>query len=514
MSTFKGEEKHIVGLKFNITPNKKTYVNRITITGNTRTQDEVVRREIGIYEGGLYSDEELEESINKIKRLGFFSDVKMNISKLEGFEDKININFSVTETKTGTFSIGLSHSNSAGVSFNIGIEERNFLGTGNTLNALISTSKAVKEINFYFLDPYFTQNGHSISYGVFSKQTDGSELSQSSYNINEQGVKLGYGVPVSKDTRLNVNLTASVKNLNCGSTYAGGAQLATLANIRNNWERATEIGGDEKVLTDGEIETGFDAATWVVRTTSTLIYKEGETMGEDNLLTALTDVRETTGGYEPAQCVSGDKNEIKLGLSWGSNTLNDFNFPTEGVANNLKLDIALPIGDFKYYKFDASHKSYHKLGRHATWKTNARLGLAQGYGGKELPFFERYYGGGSSSVRGFDFNSLGEKYVDNNGNLTSNATGGELSVLMGASIVSPLTFIKDSSNMRMSAFVDAGGISRKPSDFGTDDFRASAGVAFTWLTPVGPLGFYAATPLIKKEGDKIKTFEFTLGTTF
>ena len=92
------KDANIVDLEFKISPHKKVYINRITITGNTRTQDEVVRREIGIYEGGIYSDEELTESVRKIRRLGFFSDVKMNVSRVEGFDDKIDINFSVKDS--------------------------------------------------------------------------------------------------------------------------------------------------------------------------------------------------------------------------------------------------------------------------------------------------------------------------------------------------------------------------------------------------------------------------------
>ncbi|SFV87492.1 Outer membrane protein assembly factor YaeT precursor [hydrothermal vent metagenome] len=68
--------------------------------------------------------------------------------------------------------------------------------------------------------------------------------------------------------------------------------------------------------------------------------------------------------------------------------------------------------------------------------------------------------------------------------------------------------------MPISAFFNEGSLSEKISDFKTDDFRASAGVAFTWLTPIGPLGIYAAKPLLKKADDKTKTFEFTIGTTF
>jgi outer membrane protein insertion porin family len=147
-------------------------------------------------------------------------------------------------------------------------------------------------------------------------------------------------------------------------------------------------------------------------------------------------------------------------------------------------------------------------------KTNGNLGLAQGYDGKELPFFKRYYGGGSSSIRGFNFNSLGDKYKDLNGVLTDTSKGGELSLLASASIISPMKFINDSKNMRMSAFVDAGGIYSKASDINLDDLRMSIGVAFSWLTPVGPLGIYAAKPILKKDGDDLKNINFTLGTSF
>ncbi|BAS67891.1 outer membrane protein assembly factor BamA [Bathymodiolus septemdierum thioautotrophic gill symbiont] len=429
---------HTIDLNFKVQLKKKVYINRITITGNTRTQDEVVRREIGIYEGGLYSNKELEESIDKIKRLGYFSDVKMNVSKVPGFEDKINLNFVVEETKTGTFSVGLSHSNNSGTSFNLGISEKNFLGSGNTLDASLSSSKAVKEVNFYFLDPYFTPEKHSLSYGIFVKKTDGAKLDVASYKINEKGGSVGYGIPITKDTRISTELKVSSKKITCGTTFF--TQESTQCNEYSN----------------------------------------------------------------------KNSTEVKLNLNWSSNTLDDYLFPTKGTTNSVNASIALPVADYKYYKLSTSHKSYRPLSKNITFKVNASISIAQGYGNKELPFFERYYGGGSSSVRGFDFNSLGEKYAD-----TEKAKGGELSVLTGVSLISPLTFIKDSKNMRMSAFIDVGAVSTKASSFNAgDEFRASVGAAFTWLTPVGPLGVYVAKPILKKTGDKTKTFEFTIGTSF
>ena len=431
--THENTKTHTIDLTIDISLNKKVYINRITIVGNTRTQDEVIRREIGINEGGLYSNTELDESINKIKRLGFFSDVKMEVSKLKDFDDKINLHFSVEETKTGAITMGVSHSNGSGSSFEFGIREKNFLGTGNTLNAAFSNSSAVQEMSFYFSDPYFTEDQHSISYGVFTKSIDGSSLDVSSYKIDEAGFSLGYGMPLTKDTRIGADVRVSSRDITCGTTFAT---------------------------------------------------------------------------YEETQCANNNKTEVKTNLNWSNNTLDNFNYPTEGHKNNVSFDLTLPIADFQYYKLDASHKSYYPLGNDLTWKINGSLGLAQGYGNKELPFFKRYYGGGSSSVRGFDFNSLGATYID------GKAKGGELSMLAGTSIISPMKFVNDSKNMRMSAFIDAGSVEEKASNIGFDEVRVSTGVAFSWLTPIGPLGIYAAKPLVKKASDQTKTIEFTLGTSF
>ncbi len=93
-----------VNIYFNVSLNKKVYVNRITISGNTRTQDEVIRREISLSEGSLFSRSALNKSVIKLRRLGYFSDVQMEASKVEGMPDKIDLNFVVKETKTGTIS--------------------------------------------------------------------------------------------------------------------------------------------------------------------------------------------------------------------------------------------------------------------------------------------------------------------------------------------------------------------------------------------------------------------------
>ena len=359
----------------------------------------------------------------------------MNVSKIKNSEDKININFDLVETKTGQMSIGAAQSNSTGTSFNFNIMEKNFLGTGNTLNVDFTTSSAVTEASFYFEDPYFTDDKRSISYGMFNKSLDGSELAANNYTVDETGFIVGYGIPLTKDTRINSNIRLSEKNIKCSATF-----------------------------TDEPVQCGIFNA-------------EKQT-------------------------------EAKASLNWHGTTLNHAHYPTEGAMNALSFDIALPMGDIRYYKLSASHKNYQDIGKDLTLKMNANIKTLQGYNGKDAPFYERYYGGGANSIRGFEFNSLGPKY-DN-----GNAKGGELSVLAGASIITPVKFIKDSKNMRMSAFIDTGGIYDENSNFNFNDLRMSTGLAFSWLTPIGPLGIYAAKPIIKNADDETKSFAFTLGSSF
>jgi len=429
-------KKNFLTLLVNIDKSQKMYVNRIEISGNSITQDDVIRRKLQILEGQEFSQSQLDESIKSIKRLGYFSDVKISTRVSSVNTDKFDIFIKVEETKTGEFSIGLSQSNATGASFNTGIQQNNIFGTGNIFNAKFTNSSAIEELSFYFKDPYFTKDGNSISYGFFTKSTDAANLDISSYVLDENGIKLGYGIPLSETSDAFAEASISDVSIQCSVTYAG-------------------------IL------------------------------------------------YEQEQCLSNNSLDFNLSLNYVNNTLNDFYNPTKGSKHTLTSAIALPLGDFKYYKLESRNSNYEPVFDTSTFHTKLNLQLAQGYGNEELPFFKRYFGGGASSVRGFDFNSLGEKYPD----LT--AKGGELSLLSSMAIISPADTIGiENKNIRISAFVDAGTIYDKASNFELSDIRVSTGLAASWLTPIGPIGLFLAKPLIKKTNDTTQTFSFELGTSF
>jgi len=415
--------------------NIKAYIDRIEIYGNTRTQDNVIRRKFTILEGQIYSKQQIENSINQLKALGYFSDVNYKVERKSATSDKVQLTINVTETKTGEISIGMSHSNATGASLNAGITQENILGTGNTFNANFSNSDAVKETSFYFKNPYFNNKGHSISYGFFDKQIDAANLDASDYSISELGFIFGYGFPLSESSLIFGETKLSSSDLTCGS------------NLKNI--------------------------------------------------------------YEIQQCSKTSNTDTILSLSYKNNTLNDFYFPTDGNQTLLSSSISLPFSDNKYFQIESIFKKYSPILTEKTFKFSTRLKFASGYGNDNLPFYKRYYEGGSSSVRGFDFNSLGAKYSD------GKPKGGEVSLVSSIGVASNLDFIGiDNPNMRGILFTDAGTVSEKISDFSISDIRSSVGVQFSWLTPIGPLGFNFATPIIKKSNDSTRTFSFELGSKF
>ena len=429
------KDKGIVNVNVDISKNEKVYVGRINISGNTRTQDDVIRREFNILEGQIYSREDLDNSLSNVKKLGYFRNASMEFVASKNNKDIMDIYLSVEETKTGEMSFGLSQSNSTGTSVNAGIKQNNILGTGNIFNGSFSNSSAVKDIRFFFKDPYFNDLGHSISYGLFNKKIDGSSLDVSSYKIDETGGSFGYGIPLDKTSDIFANLNISNIDLLCGSTLA-------------------------------------------------------------------------SSGFEFAQCNANKNLDITSSLEFSQNTLNDFMFPTSGLKNTLVFNSSIPGSDFSYFQLSGNHSSFYPVSDQLTLNFKTKLAFGRGFGDEELPFYKKYYGGGSSSVKGFDFNSLGPKYPN------GLAKGGEVSYLSNISLISPVTFMEDSENMRVAGFIDVGSINENFSDFGINEMRASTGIALTWATPLGPLGIYYAQPILKKADDNIESLSFTLGSSF
>ena len=207
--------------------------------------------------------------------------------------------------------------------------------------------------------------------------------------------------------------------------------------------------------------------------------------------------------------VFGAKSNSLLGtIGWGRNSLDSVIYTTSGSVQNATAEISLPVFGMRYYKLDYLQQWFHPLSPDITLMLHGEAGIAGGYGGKELPFFKNFYAGGSGSVRGYDSNSLGPR------DSTDAVLGGPRRVIAGAEVLVPFPGMGNEQSVRLSGFIDGGAV-YGPGDLpGSAGMRYSAGVALTWISPVGPLKFSYAMPINKQPQDKLQKFQFTLGSVF
>jgi outer membrane protein insertion porin family len=187
-----------VVLTFFVDPGKRTYVRRINFAGNTKTRDEVLRREMRQMEGAWASTAKIKRSRERLDRLNFFEDVKVETVPVPEQSDQVDINYSVTERPSGNFMAGIGYSQTQGVLFNASVSQDNFLGSGNRVSIGFNTSKVQTLYSFSYYDPYFTVDGISQSFGMYYRKTDAEQANLSSYALDAFGGTLGYGIPISE----------------------------------------------------------------------------------------------------------------------------------------------------------------------------------------------------------------------------------------------------------------------------------------------------------------------------
>lgn len=210
-----------------------------------------------------------------------------------------------------------------------------------------------------------------------------------------------------------------------------------------------------------------------------------------------------------------DTTAALFSMGWNYNSSNSFYFPSKGQKARLSMETVVPgTSDVSYYKIYADEAWYYPLTKNLSFKLKGALAYGDGFGELSgLPFYERFYAGGIGSVRGFEPNSLGGNYdLTNDG--SDRPKGGDVKIATTAAILLPVPFIEDSSNIRLSLFVDAGNVFQGVDNVELGELRSAAGVGVSWITPVGPLSFSFAQPIGYTSTDKTQSFQFSLGAGF
>ena len=211
------DEKKEVAVTFFIDPGKRVYVRRVNMKGNTRTRDEVLRREMRQLETAWFSTDLVKKSRERLKRLGYFEDVNIETPAVPGSADQVDVNVAVTEKASGNLLAGIGYSQSQGVMFNASITQNNFLGSGKRLVFAFNNSQVTQLYRLSFDNPYYTVDGISRGFDLSYQTTDFNQLVGASYSTDVGVLGMNFGLPITDTSRAGLGLRYQYTKFTAGT---------------------------------------------------------------------------------------------------------------------------------------------------------------------------------------------------------------------------------------------------------------------------------------------------------
>ena len=452
------EESKTVDLAFFVDPKKRAYVRRVEFRGNTRTEDEVLRREMRQMESSVASNQLVEFGKIRLNRLGFFKEVESETIPVPGTSDQVDVIYTVEEQTSGSISASIGFAQDTGAIIGLNLQENNFLGTGNRVGIGINRSRFQESLNLSYTDPYFTPDGVSAGYSVFARRTDFGELRVATFSTNVIGANLNFSYPLSEVSRLSFgvgyeNLSVEIGNLASDeiSEFANDGDVFDQLKIQGGWQRST-----------------LNRGIFATRGSQHLVNFEVAVPGSDAAYYKI--------GY------NGQK-FVPLTRSFTAK------FSTElGFGESLDSGRRLPF--FENY-FAGGFGSVRGFERNTL-------------GPRESPATATDANGNTTIL---DF---------------ADPIGGNVLITGSAELLIPLPFVPDQRSVQATLFLDAGNVfdtncgprqalCHAP-DFG--QLRYSYGVGVTWLSGFGPLSFAVGRGENSEPGEEKEFFQFSLGQTF
>ena len=553
----KDDADQTVKMTFFVEPGQRAYVRRINFRGNTRTLDEVLRREMRQMEGGAASDNQIEHSKLRLNRLGFFSSVEVETKEVPGTSNQVDVEYTVEEQPSGSLGLQVGFADLSGLLLSANVQQNNWFGTGKQVGISVNTSDFQTSYNINFNDPYYTKDGVSRGFNLFFSESDFARINISGFSTDTFGGSVNFGYPISEISRLGFSVEARDLTVKPSSASAQEIVRTPIIPSGSQFIRQSEIDAVNDAIAEGrDIPGGIETelVTEEVRAEPGFLDKNGT-----------------------------DFQDLIASVTWRESTLNRGIFATRGRSQSLSLEASLPGGDLEYFKVQYNGQLFKPLTRSLTLKLRTDLGFADNYTGGDMPFFEHFFGGGFGSVRGFERNSLGPRNTTRNvaftrpfafddangdgiaqnselrqahvlcedpsdvdlnrftcepGELISqrgvardrvnqidsrrDAFGGNIKIELGAEVIFPIPFIENQNSMQPSLFIEGGNVfstncvegQRNCFTPGFEEMSVSAGLGLTWLSGFGPLTFAIATPLNENESDRTQFFEFSLGGQF
>jgi outer membrane protein insertion porin family len=478
-----------INLAFVVEEGTRAYIERININGNTRTRDYVIRREFDIGEGDAYNRALVDRAERRLKNLNYFKSVKIT-NEPGSAPDRVVLNVNVEEMATGEFSIAGGYSTADGFIAETSVADRNLMGRGQYAKASVTYGQRTRGVDLSFVEPYLL--GYRMAGGIdlFARQNLAS--SYVSYDSRTIGANLRLGFALTEEVAFQPR-------------YSIYQQKITLPDAYNNCQfspYATAMGGPGVSQTNeatrqaggGGLNDGGNC------------YSDGE---------ATLAVRK--------ELASGPVMVSLVGYSLAYNTLDNNKSPTSGFYAELKQDFAGVGGDVNFIRSTAETRTYYEVFPDVVGVFKLQGGNVAGWGGKDLRMLDHFQMG-PNLVRGFAPAGLGPR--DLTSGTTQDALGGTM--FWGASVEAqtPLYFLPKDIGIKVATYVDAGSLwdYQGPTTWNvtgetlqvgdTKSIRSSVGVGLIWDSPLGPLRFDLAYPLMKESYDRTQIFRFSGGTRF
>lgn len=197
------EANNTVHITYNINPGKRVYVRRINFSGNVKTTDEVLRRELRQMEGAMYSSVNVEESKRRLANLGYLQDVQVRATPLPENPNVVDIDYNVTETSSATANFQVGFSDSYGLLYGANVNQTNFLGTGKRVSASFQANTASTSISTSYYNPYYTMSGIGRGFTLYTQYADPGKVGITPFRMDTYGAAVNYDIPITEFSKLS-----------------------------------------------------------------------------------------------------------------------------------------------------------------------------------------------------------------------------------------------------------------------------------------------------------------------
>ena len=383
-----------VDLTLVVDPGRRVYVRQVNVSGNAKTRDIVIRREMRQFESSWFDSDKIDLSKKRLGRLGYFTETDVSTQDVPGSPDQVDVNVKVTEKPTGAVTLGAGFSSTEKLILSAGINQENAFGTGTAVGLNMSLGKINQSLALSNYDPYFTEDGISRYTDLFYRSSKPLYYTgDPDYQIKSVGSNIKFGVPYTEVDRV---------------FFGTGIEAFQIKSSLNTPQPYLNY-----MMDYGAASPGYPA---------------------------------TLNTYN-----------VPLTVGWSRDGRDSALIPSTGSLQQLNAEVGTPVGNMMFYRIFGQYQKFHSFSKGNILSFNGEVGYGEAYGKYPFPITKNYYVGGIGSVRGYSPGSLGPTYPSSVTG-TNLPTGGQSKIVSNIEYTVPVPGSGIDKTLRVFGFVDGGNV--------------------------------------------------------